>query len=276
MLFRKLLSAARPSAPAPTGAQPDYPLEIEAHVSALHARAPVRRHLDVLYGEVSIGGERYTDLYFRCLEETGTVLTPFNVFQRFQTRHDLIRYFVATFEIAGGRVECGAYRGATALLLCRLARSLRPDFQGEDFYLIDSFSGTSESSEPDFIPVRDRSGATRMQPFFPPGKSDVSASEVRERFREFPQARVVEGWIPRVFGELPEQPWAFVHLDLTLYEATLGALEYFYDRLRAGGVIIVDGSVFCPGARAAVDAFSARRDVPYVGLGHREAVFLKS
>jgi hypothetical protein len=45
--------------------------------------------------------------------------------------------------------------------------------------------------------------------------------------------------------------------------------------LSAGGVLICDGSVFCPGAQKAVDAFSIAHDVPYVTLGHREAVFLK-
>ena len=66
-------------------------------------------------------------MYFRCLEDTGTVVTPFNVFQRFQTRHDLLRYFLETLDVRGARVECGAYRGATALLLCNAWRSRRAE-----------------------------------------------------------------------------------------------------------------------------------------------------
>jgi len=51
--------------------------------------------------------------------------------------------------------------------------------------------------------------------------------DLRGYFSEFPRARVLEGWIPDVFSQVPPTPWAFVHLDLTLYEATLRALEYF-------------------------------------------------
>jgi hypothetical protein len=275
MLFKKLFSPAPSPTADQTAAPVDYPLEIEAKLGNLHARAPIRRHLDILHGNLSIGGEPFPELYFRCMADTGTVVTPFNVFQRFQTRHDLVRYFLATLDVPGARVECGAYRGATALLLCRTARSVDAAFDGTDFYLIDSFSGTSASTEHDLIPVREEGGATRMKPFFPPRTTDVKVEDVRVCFREFPAARVLEGWIPAVFESLPDGAWAFVHLDLTLYEATLEALQYFYDKLSAGGVMICDGSVFCPGAQHAVDAFSSARDVPYVTLGHREAVFIK-
>ena len=275
MLFKKLIAATRPPARTPAGAQPDFPLDIEASVSRLHARAPIRRHLDIVCGDLAIGGERFTDLYFRCLEDTGTVVTPFNVFQRFQTRTDLVRYFLATLSVPGARVECGAYRGATALLLCRTLRAQDASFYGEGFFLIDSFSGTSDSTEEDYIPVRDASDAARMQPFFPPGKTDVKAEDVRAYFREFPGAQILEGWIPGVFETVPVTDWAFVHLDLTLYEPTLAALNYFYGKLSSGGVLICDGSVFCPGAQKAVDRFASENDVAYVMLGHREAVFIK-
>src|ERR671912_879222 len=109
MLLSKLLRRIRPSRGG--DAMPvEYPLEVEAKLNGIHGRAPVRRHLDILHGHLRIGDERFPDVYFRCLERTGTVVTPFNVFQRFQTRHDLVRYFLATLSVPGARVECGAYR----------------------------------------------------------------------------------------------------------------------------------------------------------------------
>lgn len=276
MLFKKLIAGRRTREPPPAGAGPDFPLEIEGKLTALHARAPVKRHLDILCGDLRIGGERFTDLYARCLEQTGTVVTPFNVFQRFQTRHDLVRYFLATLEVPGARVECGAYRGATALLLCHVWRAASAGFRGKGLYLIDSFTGTSESTADDLIPVRGSDGTVRMEPFFPAGKSDVTLEMVRAFFAEFPEVEICAGWIPEVLQPLSAQRFALVHIDLTLYEATRAALEYFYPRLNHGGVILCDGSVFCPGAQKAVDAFSAAHDVPYVALGHREAVLFKA
>ena len=276
MLIKKLLSATRGSAHAADIAQPDFPLEIESHLTGLHSRAPVRKHLDVLLGDFKIGDEPFVDLYFRCLEHTGTVVTPFNVFQRFQTRRDLLQYFFATLDLPGARIECGAYRGATALLFCEAWRSRCPEFTGDGFFLLDSFSGTSTSSRPDHIPVRDQQGEVRMAPFFPPRQSDVKVDDVRSFFGDYPRAQILEGWIPDVFSALPETAWAFVHIDLTLFEATRAALEHFYPRLTSGGVLIVDGSLFCPGAQKAVDDFASAHGAPYVALGHREAVFIKA
>ena len=112
-MIRKLMAAVRRPAARAAPRIGEYPLESEARLNAMHARVAVRKHLDILYGDVRIGTESYVDAYFRCLESTGTMLTPFSVFQRFQTRYDLLRYFLSTLGVAGGRVECGAYRGAT-------------------------------------------------------------------------------------------------------------------------------------------------------------------
>jgi O-methyltransferase len=275
MLLKRLLAAARTRVPAAPYPEPELPLDVEARTVSLHSRAAVQRHLDILYGDVRIGPERYTDLYFRCLERTGTAVTPFTIFQRFQTRLDLVRYLLATADVPGARAECGAYRGATALLLCHALRSRSPGFDGDGFYLIDSFSGTPESDERDLIPVRDGNGAIRMESFFPPRKTDVRVEMVRSYFQEFPRARVEQGWIPEVLERLPTPAWAYAHIDLTLYAPTLSALEYFYPRLSPGGVLVCEGSLFCPGVQKAVDAYSSAHDVPYVTLGHRELVFIK-
>jgi hypothetical protein len=179
--------------------------------------------------------------------------------------------------VSGARAECGAYRGATALLLCHALRNREAGFKGENFYLIDSFSGTSASVEQDLIPVRGNDGAIRMEPFFPAGKTDVTPEMVRGHFREFPAVQICAGWIPQVFTSLPELNWCFVHLDLTLYEPTLAALNYFYPRLSRDGAIICDGSIFCPGAEKAESSpgvlFGSRHSVRHTrtpGSGARE------
>jgi hypothetical protein len=291
MLLKTLKAAARAilsgrsgaasgaSAGSVSGSGPDsvseYPLEIERKLNEAHGRAPVNRHLDILFQNARIGGQSFVETYWRCLQRTGTGVTPFNLFQRFQTRLELIHYFLATLALPGARAECGAYRGATALLLAEVWRNRQPAFRGRDLYLIDSFSGTSPSVGQDLIPVRGADSAPRMEPFFPAGKFDTSLDEVRGHFREFPEVTFCAGWIPQVFGSLPERDWAFVHLDLTLYEPTLASLEYFYPRLNPGGVMICDGSIFCPGAEKAWEEFCTRHGVPYVMLGHREFVILK-
>lgn len=275
MLIKTLKAAARSLLSPPARAPVEYPLEIEDRLNRAQARAPIDRHLRVLFEGVEIGGESFVDLFSRCLQHTGTAVTPFNIFQRFQTRHTIVRYFLDTLPVSGARAECGAYRGATALLLCHAWRARDAHFKGDDFFLIDSFSGTSRSVAQDLIPVRGEDGATRMEPFFPAGKTDVTVDMVRGFFRDYPEAQICPGWIPEVFTTLPDRKWAFVHLDLTIFEPTLASLEYFYPRLASGGVILCDGSVFCPGAERAWTRFCTQHDIPYAVLGHRESVLVK-
>jgi len=275
MLLRKLFSSAAASLRS-RGAEPEFPLEAEEKLNALHGRAPVDAHLRMLFRDVNVGGESFADLYRHCLEATGTPVTPFNVFHRYQSRRDLLQYFFATLDLPGARAECGVYRGATALLLAHAWKSRRPQFRGEDFYLIDSFAGTSASGERDLIPVRGDNGAVRMEPFFPAGQSGASPDVVRALFADFPEVKVCAGWIPAVFAQFAAREWAFVHLDVTLYAPTLAALEYFHPRLTPGGVIVCDGSIFCPGARAAWEDYCAARGLAYVTLGNRETVLIKS
>jgi hypothetical protein len=275
MLFKALREAHRALSGQREQVEADHPLELERALWQLHERAPVREHLARLFHDVRIGGERYSDVYFRCLDETGTVVTPFTVFQRFQTRLDLVQYFLASLSIPGARAECGVYRGATCLLLCHAARAQDPAFAGDDFYMIDSFSGTSASVEQDHIAVRAEDGSTRMEPFFPAGKTDTTPELVRGYFSEFPRASVCPGWIPEVFSTLPEREWAFVHLDLSLFEPTLASLEYFVPRLSPGGTILCDTSPFCPGVEKAWVQFCERNKLAYVVLGHRVFALLR-
>jgi hypothetical protein len=275
MLFKALSEARRALSGQRKPAAVEHPLELEQALWQLHERAPLHAHLDRLFHDVRIGSERFSDVYFRCLEQTGTALTPFTVFQRFQTRLDLVQYFLASLAVPGARAECGVYRGATCLLLCEAARARDPAFAGDDFYLIDSFAGTSESVEQDHIAVRAEDGSTRMEPFFPPGKTDTSPELVRGFFSGFPQARVFPGWIPDVFATLPQREWSFVHLDLSLFEPTLAALEYFVPRLSPGGSILCDTSSFCPGVEKAWTTFFEHRELAYVVLGHRVHAYLR-
>ena len=274
MLLKTLKEAAR-SLFARNGATFEFPLETERRLNQVHGRAPVDRHLAMLFHDAHVGDEDFVTLHKRCLERTGTGVTPFNVFQRFQTRLALVNYFLATLPVPGARAECGAYRGATALLLCHAWRSRQPDFNGAGFCLIDSFSGTSASVDQDLIPVRSAGGATRREPFFPVGQSDTSEDEVRRHFTDFPKVELCAGWIPQVFSSLRERDWAFVRLDLTLFEPTLAALDYFYPRLNEGGVMVCDGSIFCPGAEKAWEQFCEQHGIPYVMLGHRQFVLIK-
>lgn len=275
MVFKTLMRSAGllGRSPASPDAAPD-PLEEEQRLDRAHSSAGVERHLDVLLRDATVAGRNFRELYTECLALTGTAMPPAQAFRRYLGRLHLSRYFEACAGVTGGRIECGVYRGATSLLLCRIAALRDPAFRGAGFHLVDSFSGTRASAEQDLIAVRGEDGTLEHQAFFQPGRTDASVDAVRQVFREFPEARITQGWVPEVFAELPDQPWAFVHLDVTLYEPTLAALRYFQPRLARGGVLVMDGygSSFCPGLAQAWNEFCEGLGLPYVVLPTRQAV----
>lgn len=280
MLFKRLKAAAQSQKPARGDIEisTEFPLETEERLNQLHARAPVERHLQILFQDARVGGESFAGLYRRCLQATGTAVTPFNVFRRFESRLNLVRYFLAALPVAGARAECGVYRGASALLLCHAARVHDPAYAGQDLFLIDSYEGASESGAHDLIPVRGGDGGAHMEPFFTRQAESGWRDAVQRAFRDFPAARIVQGWVPQVLSQLPDQRWSFVHLEVDLYEPTLGGLEYFYPRLNTGGVIITDdyGPIFTPGGRKAWRDFCTRHQIPYVVLTSGQAVIMKN
>jgi O-methyltransferase len=139
----------------------------------------------------------------------------------------------------GDAAECGTYRGATAYLLCR-AFSRMP----VSVHLFDSFEGLSEP-----IPVDGT--------YWRKGSLTATEEELAQNLREFDNYRVYKGWIPTRFADVADCRFRFVHIDVDLYQPTLEALEFFYPRMVAGAVVLLDDHGFksCPGAKQAADEF---------------------
>jgi O-methyltransferase len=72
---------------------------------------------------------------------------------------------------------------------------------------------------------------------------------------------LLPGWIPSRFAEVAHRRFCFVHLDVDLYQPTLDSLDFFYERVVPGGILLCDdyGSSACPGAKRACDEFAASR-----------------
>ena len=160
---------------------------------------------------------------------------------------------IAARGLAGDTAECGVRHGKSSFFILRGL-----DDPARLHHLCDSFEGLSQPSDLDAESIARRDGWRA---------GDLAADEagVRERFREFAQVRFHKGWIPDCFDGLQDRRFAFVHVDVDLYEPTLAAFEFFHPRLVPGAVMVCDdyGFASCPGARRAVDEFFAgRADAP--------------
>lgn len=174
--------------------------------------------------------------------------------------------------VPGYTAETGVFRGLSSYLICHYLRREISTFNGETHFLIDSFEGLSEPVEKDGeFPAR-RYGERAF--------TNTSVEVVQETLSDFSGVRIVKGWIPEVFSNLPEQAYRFVHVDVDVYEPTLASFRYFFPRLSPGGIMMCDdfgpwdGNKW-PGCMPAVNEFANEAGVVYAVLNTGNVVFIK-
>ena len=174
-------------------------------------------------------------------------------------KYTLAQLLKLTLDLPGDVAECGVYKGGSAWLMCEAVRA-----HGKVVHLFDSFEGLSEPGEAD--------GA-----YWSRGGLRVEESVVRENLKEFDNVAFHRGWFPEPFAEVAGKRFAFVHVDVDLFEPTRDCLSFFYPRVVTGGVLLFDdyGFTTCPGARAAVDSFFADKPEPIVMLPTGQAFVIK-
>jgi len=141
----------------------------------------------------------------------------------------------------GDIAECGVYMGGTAYMFGTILESSpRP------LHLFDTFAGMPATN-----PDKDRHQAGDFR--------DTSLVGVQEYLSRFPFIAFHPGLVPASLASVSEQTFAFVHIDLDIYDPVASATAFFYSRLARGGVMLYDDYGFpsCPGARDAVDEFFA-------------------
>lgn len=159
--------------------------------------------------------------------------------------------WVISRQVSGNIAELGVYQGEQAALL----NALFPD---RKIHLFDTFEGFSQA-DVSTEAARGFSGAA-IGDF-----QDTSVEKVVSRLPHPDLAVIHAGMFPGTASGL-EDTFAFVSLDVDLFEPTLAGLEYFYPRLSPGGFIFIHdyNNKRYSGVRHAVDAYL--KDTPIAAL----------
>lgn len=209
---------------------------------------------------------------FFCHTEEGKVWLEdgefINYYKKFETKNfrSLDRKFMLKSllslvkDLDGDTAECGVYKGATSYLICN-ETSHRPTVH----YAIDSFEGLSTPTGRDAA-------------YWKKGDLKAGVDECKENLRLFEERiRYCKGWIPEVFHLVKSPSFRFVHVDVDLYAPTHNSLEFFYEKMVPGGIIVCDDYGFksCEGAKIAVDEFFAGKPEPVVHSPTGQAIIIK-
>jgi O-methyltransferase len=180
--------------------------------------------------------------------------------KNFERRWNLGQMLRLLRSTVGDLAECGVFEGASAYQLCQFARA-----HGRKVHLFDSFQGLSAPRENDGT-------------YWTEGGLSASEEKVRANLKEFDCFETFPGWIPEAFPKVADRTYAFLHIDVDLEQPTFDSLAFFYPRISAGGVILLDdhGYDTCPGARKAALDFMADKPEPVLDLSTGQGLIIKS
>jgi hypothetical protein len=137
--------------------------------------------------------------------------------------------------VPGDFVECGVNAG---LMSSAIMQSLNWRQVHRKFYLIDTFAGPvfSQYSEAEAAANRLRIAREALDA----GAYVTDMNRVLANYSEWPNAVVVPGSVPEILPDLEIDRVAFLHLDMDCAYPETSALEFFWDRLVPGAVVLLD------------------------------------
>ena len=174
-------------------------------------------------------------------------------------RYALDQLMKLVIHLDGDTAECGTFMGASSVLICRHLDGTR-----KQHHVFDSFAGLSRPKHVD--------GG-----YWHEGDLSCSEESARENLKPFSFVVFHRGWIPSKFHEVADTAFSFLHLDVDLHQPTLDSLNFFYERMSRGGIILCDDYGFhsCPGAKAAMDTFFADKCEDVVCLPTGQGLVMK-
>jgi O-methyltransferase len=163
--------------------------------------------------------------------------------------------------VPGDTAECGVYKGCSSYIM--LHANAKSPFE-RDHHIFDSFEGLSQPADCDGT-------------FWTSNDLSVSQSTVENNLADFDRVHFYKAWIPQRFIDVATKTFAFVHVDVDLYEPTLESIRFFYDKMNPGGIFVCDDYGFktCPGATLAVQEFLASKPEKMISLAGGGGFFIK-
>jgi hypothetical protein len=172
----------------------------------------------------------------------------------------------------GDFVECGVNRG---FLASAIMEYLNWDSLGKQFYLLDTFNGIDERflSEQDLkFGATDKNIRHLQSGFYVQG-----AESVRENFSQWKNVQIIQGAVPETFGQVAASEIAFLHLDMNCAFPEVAALEYLWDRLGQGALILLDDYAYAGYGvqKAAMDKVANAKGLTIASLPTGQGLLMK-
>lgn len=153
-------------------------------------------------------------------------------------------------DVSGDVAEVGVWRGGGAILLAEL-------LYDKTIYLFDTFEGLPYKHDEDNFHIVD-------------DFNDVDFDEVCETLSEWNNIVIHKGVFPdETAHNIQDKKFGIVHIDTDMFKSYLDCLDFFYDKVTTGGLILLDdyAEPTCHGATIATNIFFSNKPETIQKLG---------
>jgi hypothetical protein len=195
--------------------------------------------------------KRFMEFWWQLIRDRRMILT-------IREAYNIYFYLSNSLTLGGAIAELGVYKGAAAKLISEFKADL-------PLYLFDTFEGMPE--------VNNAVDLHNKGDF-----SDITMENVQDYLGGYSNVHFHKGFFPDTTQNLPrDMEFCFVHLDADIYESTLSGLNFFYPRLKKGGVIISHdyNAISCPGVRQAFNEFFVDKNEEVIFLWDTQCMVKK-
>jgi O-methyltransferase len=166
----------------------------------------------------------------------------------------IIELLERTTSVPGDVAECGVFQGGSLIPISIWCRDHTPE---RTIYGFDSFQGFDEAINLDLGLGGADDGDKRLHGF-----AETSFERVLQKVDCFELQYIVNlvpGYFRDTLAYVETLRFAFVHLDVDIYQSYRECLAFFYPRMTPGGIILFDeyDDPPWPGCNKAVDEFLA-------------------
>jgi len=174
--------------------------------------------------------------------------------------------------VEGDFVECGVNAGFVS---SAIMKKLEWNTLGRRFYLIDTFTGPvlTQYSQAEIHNQRLIVARHALEA----GAYVTDIDRIRTNFAEWQNAIIVQGAVPEILDRVEFGPVAFLHLDMNCALPERTAFEFFWDRLSAGAVVLLDDYAYygheCQ--RDAIDGAARAKGAEVLSLPTGQGVIIR-
>lgn len=130
--------------------------------------------------------------------------------------------------LEGDFVDCGVNTGIFARAIINYVGFENLD---KTYYLLDTFEGMAEEYS--------SAGEMERHRLMNYGQKKGLYEQVKETFKGF-KVKIIKGAVPATLVEVDTPKVAFLSIDMNCVEPEVRALEFFWDKMVSGGMIVLD------------------------------------